>query len=312
MKLEKNKIVFAAVLAVIFIFLISYSMMVMGDDESENENLEQTLVPDLDENQKEYDSKLDAINDLKEVRENNAPSIYDEKLLDSTGLYNPDLPELEKERIVDSIYNAGKIQYSDKKYRNLGQKKVVKKSAQQIDSAEIKREQKIQAKELGLEHQLFFAASPKPNEVSIIGNTDEMIYVVVDGDQVVKANTRLRMRLTKSATINGKLMPKNTPVFGFISFQPNRALIEIENIKHHPTKLKAFDLLDGSEGIYVQNNFRSEATTEVLDDVIGDINIPTVPQVGGLTQVFRRRNRSVKVTVLNNYKLILKPKLQGL
>lgn len=309
MKIEKNKIVFAAVLVVIFIFLISYSMLVMGDDESENENLEQTLIPDLQENQKEYDSKLDAINDLKEVRENNAPSIYDEKLLDSTGLYNPDLPEIEKERIVDSIYNANKIHYSDKKYRNLEQKKVAQKQKQQIDSAEIMREQKIQVKELGLEHQLFFAASPKPNEVSVIGNTDETIYVVVDGDQVVKANTRLRMRLTKSANINGKLMPKNTPVFGFISFQPNRALIEIENIKHHPTKLKAFDLLDGSEGIYVENNFREEATREVFDDVIGDINIPSVPQVGGLTQVFRRSNRRVKVTVLNNYKLILKPKL---
>ncbi|MFD2588557.1 conjugative transposon protein TraM [Croceitalea marina] len=309
MKVEKNKIVFAAVLVVIFIFLISYSMMVMGDDESDNENLEQTLIPDLDENQKEYDSKLDAINDLKEVRENNAPSIYDEKLIDSLGFYDPDLPEREKERIVDSIYDAGKIQYSEKKYQNLGQKKVAQNNIQQIDSAEIRREQKIEAKELGLEHQLFFAASPKPNETSIIGNTDATIYVVVDGDQVVKANTRLRMRLTKSATINGKLMPKNTLVFGFISFQPNRALIEIENIKHHPTKLKAFDLLDGSEGIYVQNNFRAEATTEVLDDVIGDINIPTVPQVGGITQVFRRRNRSVKVTVLNNYRLILKPKL---
>ena len=271
MKVEKNKIVFAAVLAVIFIFLISYSMMVMGDDENENENLEQTLVPDLDENQKEYDSKLDAINDLKEVRQNNAPSIYDEKLLDSTGLYNPDQLT--------------------------------------IDSADIKREQQIEVKELGLEHQLFFAASPKPNEFSIIGNTDESIYVIVDGDQIVTANTRLRMRLTKSATINGKLMPKNTPVFGFISFQPNRALIEIENINHHPTKLKAFDLQDGSEGIYVENNFRAEATREVLDDVIGDINIPSVPQVGGLTQVFRRSNRRVKVTVLNNYKLILKPKL---
>ena len=298
MKVEKNKIVFAAVLAVIFIFLISYSMMVMGDDENENENLEQTLVPDLDENQKEYDSKLDAINDLKEVRQNNAPSIYDEKLLDSTGLYNPDLPELEKERIVDSIYNAGKIQYSEKQYQNFGKKKVAQKNTQQIE-----------VKELGLEHQLFFAASPKPNEFSIIGNTDESIYVIVDGDQIVTANTRLRMRLTKSATINGKLMPKNTPVFGFISFQPNRALIEIENINHHPTKLKAFDLQDGSEGIYVENNFRAEATREVLDDVIGDINIPSVPQVGGLTQVFRRSNRRVKVTVLNNYKLILKPKL---
>ena len=309
MKVEKNKIVFAAVLAVIFLFLISYSVMVMGDDDSENESLQQTLVPDLEENQKEYESKLDAINDLKEVRETNAPSIYDEKLIDSLGFYDPDLPEREKERIVDSIYDAGKIKYSQKRYQNLGQKRVVQQTAPKVDSAEVKREQKIEAKELGLEHQLFFAASPKPNELSIIGNTDETIYVVVDGDQIVQANTRLRMRLTKSATINGKLMPKNTPVFGFISFQPNRALVEIENIKHHPTKLKAFDLQDGSEGIYVENNFREEATREVLDDVISDINIPSVPQVGGLTQVFRRSNRRVKVTVLNNYRLILKPKL---
>ncbi|MAG86184.1 MAG: conjugal transfer protein TraM [Flavobacteriaceae bacterium] len=306
MKVEKNKIVFAAVLAVIFLFLISYSVMIMGDDENETENLEQTLVPDLEENQKEYDSKLDAINDLKEVRETNAPSIYDEKLIDSLGFYDPDLPEREKKRIVDSIYEAGKIQYSEKKYRNLGRKKVAQKNVQQIDSAEIIREQKIQAKVLGLEHQLFFAASPKPNDALIIGNTDETIYVVVDGEQLVQANSRLRMRLTKAATINGKLIPKNTPVFGFISFQPNRALIEIENINHHPTRLKAFDLQDGSEGIYVENNFRAEATREVLGDVIGDINIPSVPQVGGITQVFRRSNRRVKVTVLNNYRLILK------
>ena len=97
MKIEKNKIVFIAVLAIVFIFLISYSVMIMGDDDNENDNLEQTLIPDLEENQKEYDSKLDALNDLKEVRENNAPSIYDEKLIDSLGYYDPDLPEREKE-----------------------------------------------------------------------------------------------------------------------------------------------------------------------------------------------------------------------
>ncbi len=309
MKIEKNKIVFAAVLAVIFLFLISYSLMVMGDDESENKNLEQTLVPNLEENQKEYDSKLDAINDLKEVRENNAPSIYDEKLIDSLGYYDPDLPQREKERIVDSIYSAGKIKYSESTYQNLGESKIAQKKIQKTDPQEIKREQKIEAKEMGLEHQLFFASSHKSNDISIIGNTDETIYVVVDGDQVVKVNSRLRMRLSKAAMINNRQMPKNTPVFGFISFQPNRALIEIENIKHHPTKLKAFDLQDGSEGIYVENNFRTEATNEVLDDIIGDINIPSVPQVGGITKVLKRNNRSVKVTVLNNYQLILKPKL---
>lgn len=307
MKVQKNKIVFAAVLAVIFIFLISYSVSIMGDDGSENENLKQTLIPDLEENQIEYDSKLDAINDLKEVRENNAPSIYDEKLIDSLGFYDPDLLENEKRRIVDSIYDAGKIQYSEKRFQNLGQQKVTQKLTK-IDSSEIQRDLKIQAKEMGLEHQLFFAATPKPNELLILGNTDAKIYVVVDGDQVVKAKSRLRMRLTKAATINGKTILKNTVLFGFISFQPNRALIEIQTINHHPAKLKAFDLQDGTEGIYVENNFRAEATNEVLDDVISDINIPTVPQVAGITKILKRSNRNVKVTVLNNYKLILKPK----
>lgn len=309
MKIEKNKIVFGSVLAVIFIFLISYSVMVMGDDESENKNLKQTAVPELEQDQKEYDSKLDAINDLKEVRETNAPSIYDEKLIDSLGIYDPNLPEKEKERIVDSIYSAGKINYSEKSYRNIGVKKAVTKVAKVIDSVEIKAEQKIDAQEMGLEHQLFFASDPKKSAISISGTTDAMIYATVDGKQVVKANSRLRMRLTKAATINNKHVPKNTPIFGFISFQPNRALIEIENIQHHPTNLKAFDLQDGSEGIYVENNFRAEATNEVLDDIIGDINIPTVPQVGGITKILKRNNRNVKVTVLNNYKLILKPKL---
>jgi len=309
MKVEKNKIVFAAVLALLFIFLISYSLMIMGDDDSENENLEQTLIPELEQNQKEYDSKLDAINDLKEVRETNAPSIYDEKMIDSLGFYNRDLPEMEKERIVDSIYGAGKIKYSTASYKHIGKKRTVPKREKEIDSTELKMKQKIAAKELGLEHQLFFAAAPKKNQMSILGSTDKMMYAVVDGNQVVKDNSRLRMRLVQDAMINNKKVPKNTPIYGFISFQPNRALIMIENIQNHPTSLKAFDVQDGSEGIYVENNFRADATNEVLDDIIGDINIPSVPQVGGITKVLKRNNRKVKVTVLNNYQLILKPKL---
>ncbi|WP_031428450.1 conjugative transposon protein TraM [Flavimarina sp. Hel_I_48] len=309
MKIEKNKIVFAAVLAVIFLFLISYSVMVMGDDESGNENLIETSVPKLEEDQKEYDSKLDAINDLKEVRETNAPSIYDEKLIDSLGFYDADLPEREKERIVDSIYSAGKIKYSEKSYRNIGVKKAVTKVAKVVDSAAIKAEQKIAAKEMGLEHQLFFASDPKESDISVSGTTDAVIYAVVDGDQVVKANSRLRMRLTKAATVNNKRIPKNTPIYGFISFQPNRVLIEIENIQHQPTMLKAFDLQDGSEGIYVENNFRAEVTNEVVGDMVDDINIAGVPQVSGFKKIFQRNHRNVKVTVLNNYRLILKPKL---
>ena len=306
MKIEKNKIVFGAVIVVIVMFLVSYSLLIMDKDENENLPMKDTLVPALKQETKDYESKLDAINDLKEVRETNAPSIYDEKLIDSLGYYDTELTEKEKERIVDSIYELGSTRYS----AVIGQKSIPERqfstSTPKIDIGEIEKTREIEIKEMGLEHQLFFASSP----IQRIHDTEEeaelVLYAVVDGNQTVKTNSRLRMRLTQSAKINSKWIPKNTLVYGFISFQPNRTLVEVENIAHHPVKLKAFDLQDGSEGIYVENSFRAEATNEVLDDIIQDINIPSLPQISGITKVLRRNNRNIKVTVLNNYKLILK------
>ena len=315
MKIEKNKIVFISVLVVIVIFLVTYTLMITGEDEEHHENLRQTEIPDLEEKSHEiYDSKLEAIDNLKEVRDKNAPSIYDETFLDSLGYYDIKLLEKEKERKIDSIYELGKARQAQ--IANLTQTRLTSppensspsliKTVPKVDTAEIEEKREIEAKEMGLEHQLFFASAPKEAKDRITSTTDKEIKVVIDGTQVVKANSRLRMRLAQPASIGDKFIPKNTPVFGFVSFQPNRVLIEIENINKHQTSLKAFDLEDGSEGIYIENNFRAEVTTEVLDDVIGDINIPSVPQVTGISKVFRRNNRNVKVTILNNYKLILK------
>lgn len=305
MKIEKNKIVFASVLAVVVLFIVAYSYMIMSDDDSERENLKQTTVPEIGNEQEEYSSKLDAINALKEVKETNAPSIYDESLIDSAGFYDPDLIDKEKQRIVDSIYNSGRIQYSKKPYRS-DASMIERKDKAQIDSILPKTKMVISTKEIGLEHQLFFNSNPSKDPKRNISETNIRIYAEVAGTQVVKKSSRLRMRLTQDAEINGKLFPKNTPLFGFISFQPNRALIEIENINHQPVKLKAYDLLDGSEGIYIENSLRAEASREVVDDIIQDINISGVPQISGIKKVFQRNNRNIKVTVSNSYKLILK------
>ena len=315
MKIEKNKIVFISVLVVIVIFLVTYTIMITGEDEEQQENLRQTEIPALEEeSQQTYDSKLEAIDNLKEVRDKNAPSIYDETFLDSLGYYDTELLEKEKERKIDSIYELGKARQAQ--IANLTQTRLTSppensspsliKTVPKVDTAEIEEKREIEAKDMGLEHQLFFASAPKEAKDRITSTTDKEIKVVIDGTQVVKANSRLRMRLAQPARICDKFIPKNTPVFGFVSFQPNRVLIEIENINKQQTSLKAFDLEDGSEGIYIENNFRAEVATEVLDDVIGDINIPSVPQVNGISKVFRRNNRNVKVTILNNYRLILK------
>ncbi|AVR46505.1 conjugal transfer protein TraM [Christiangramia fulva] len=309
MKIEKNKIVVGSIIAITIIFLISYTIMITGDDQKEDNNLKQTTVPELREDPPSYDSKLDAINDLKEVRETNVPSIYDEKLMDSLGYYDAELPEKKKQHVIDSIYFLGERRYAEVSTVAARSKKSIPRKVQSTDTSATREEMKIQAKEMGLEHQLFFASNPKSNNIATSETTDSEILAVVDGTQVVRANSRIRLRLYQDATIGNKPVPKNTPIFGFVSFQPNRVLIEIENLKHQPTALKAFDLQDGSEGIYVENNFREEATTEVLDDLLGEINIPSVPQVSGIGKLLKTKNRNVKVTILNNYKLILKPGL---
>ena len=307
MKLEKNKILIIGVIICVILFIGVYASILLGDDEAPTLDSNQIPVPRLEDGQKEYESKLDALNDLKEVKQTNAPSIYDERLLDSMGVYDPDLLDKEKMRMVDSIYSQGRINYSENAYRNETPKVPFKVIDSKTDSLRLELVPTITTKEIGLEHQLFFASDPKENMQKPL-KTDLFIPVVVDGTQTVKTHYRLRMRLMKDAILNNVRIPRNTLIYGFVSFQPNRTKIEIENINHQSVKLKAFDLQDGSEGIYVENSFRADATREVVDDVIQDINIAGVPQIGGVKKIFQRNNRNIKVTVLNNYQLVLKPK----
>lgn len=314
MKIEKNKIVFVGVILCVVLFIVSYTVIVLGGEEEPTIENNQIPVPELEDGQKEYESKLEALDDLKEDRQTNTPSIYDERLLDSTGVYDPDLLEKEKMRMVDSIYSQGRIDYVDRGFRKRPVKTIVSPQKKEnkfivekdaTDGIE-ENETKVAAKELGLEHQLFFASHPIENEIWHARNTDALIYVRVDGTQTVKTNSRLQMRLIRAAYINGTLVPKNTPIYGGVTFKPNRAIIAIDNIDHRPVKLTAFDLQDGSEGIYVENSFREEVTNEVLGDMVDDINITGLPQISGVRRIFQRNQRSVKVTVTNNYELILK------
>lgn len=310
MKIEKNKIVFATVILCVVLFIGSYSAIVLGDEEEPTIENNQVPVPKLEDGQKEYDSKLEALDDLKEERETTAPSIYPDHMVDEKGYFNPHYMEYEKQRIIDSIYNRGNINFELGTYRKPIEnterpESEIKEEAQTAPDTTTGTE--TNTMELGLEHQLFFASNPLENENLITLNTDAFIYVRVDGTQTVRNNYRLQMRLIKNAHINGIAVRRNTPIYGFVSFKPNRTIINIENINHRPVKLKAFDLQDGSEGIYIENSFRAEARQEVVGDVVDDINIVGVPQISGIKRIFQRNNRTVKVTVTDNYLLILKP-----
>ena len=210
--------------------------------------------------------------------------------------------------MIDSIYSQGNIDYTNSTYRQEQSAPLTPASSQNDTLSEKidKKEREAAAKEMGLEHQLFFASNPKENLNTLSQNTDGQLYVQVDGTQTIKQHYRLRMRLSRAALIDGKQVPKNTLLYGFVSFKPNRTLLTIEHINGRPVSFEAYDLADGSEGIYIENSFREEVRRQVIGDVVDEIEVPGVPQVSGIKQLFRRSNRQVKVTVLDGYQLLLK------
>ena len=117
MKLDKKKIVFGIVILLVLVFMVVYAMLFLTDGGNAGAQLDQPLVPALETIQKEYASKLEALDDLKEVKTNDAPSMYDEKYLDTTGVFDPDLIDAEKAKMVDSIYRLGRIDYTQGSYR---------------------------------------------------------------------------------------------------------------------------------------------------------------------------------------------------
>ncbi|SMG52459.1 conjugative transposon protein TraM [Arenibacter troitsensis] len=309
MKIEKNKIVFTSILLCILLFITAYAVLVLDSEQGQELEADQIPVPEIMNEQKIYDSKLDAINDMKTARPTLAPSVYDEDLLDSTGLYDPELLDKKKMQLVDSIYKQGQMRYSKRTGKTLNGDTLSRFQSRHIKTEKTdeyigEKEIEVASQTLALEHQLFFDSHPIETIGS--GNSDPIIMVRVDGDQTVKADQRLRMRLIKDAKINNVLIPKNTRIYGFVSFKPNRTLIRIENIDHLPVKFKAYDLEDGSEGIYLRNNFRAEATNEVVNDIVDDINITGMPQIKGVRKVFQRNRRSFRASISDNYKLILK------
>lgn len=315
MKLEKDKIVMVLIIASVVLFIVSYAIITFGKKEEATFNNNRVLVPKLEKKQKQYETKMEALEGLEEDRQLNAPSVYNDRLLDNMRYYQPQQDSIRKQHMIDSIYSLGQ-----KRSRSLAAlRRLEDTHSHRSNKATIsankntitinKNEITVDAKELGLEHQLFFASNPKNN--SIIGKyeTDAQIFVQVDGTQTVKKDFRLRMRLLKEATIRGYHFPRSTPIYGFVSFKPNRTMISITHVNNKPVKLKAYDFEDGDEGIYIQNSFREEVRQKLGGDLVDDIDIPGVPQVSGIKQLFRRNNRQVKVTVMDNYQLILKSKL---
>jgi len=305
MENRKHKMVFLGVILVVVLFLGSYTYLVIIEEEDEAA-ISQPTLPEWQETDIDYDSKLEALDALKDERPNEIPSAYPEHMMDEKGYFNPDYMEYERQRIIDSIYATERFKRPEQLNSFGNPNKKIPNSKQgsdgisKVEAATVVPVTSIQ--ELGLEHQLFFTSKPATR------HSELMIPVEIMGNQTLKKDHRVQMQLTESVTTDEKRFPKNTRVWGTVSFKPNRVLISVQQLGKLTLELEAYDQQDGRPGIYVENSFRAQAATEVVDDVVQDINIAGIPQVRGLKSIFQRSNRNVKVTLLDGHQFLLKSK----
>ncbi len=318
MKVKHKKWVFIGVIGAMILFIGGYYLFLLREDQG-SKGTQETKVPELKQEIPQYTERKEAVDYRKEERQRTAPSVYEEDYFDSLGRYDTTLLNKRKQRIVDSIYALGRIEYSSVVYQDslenqrplvpLSKDWILTEKVSQVKRRQRKKDVKAEHKtkvidlqKEALNQQLFFASEP----VSNIKVDSSSLEVVVEGTQVIRTHDRLKLRTLTEGFINGQLISRNTVLYGVVSFKPNRVLLSISNIDHKPIKLLAYDYDDGLEGVYIQNSFRAEASREVLGDMVEDISVPGIPQVKGIKKVFQRSNRNVKVTVLDGYRLLLK------
>lgn len=299
MKTSKNKIVFGGVLLVILLFLVGYTYQILGDN-LEAQTLSAPTLPRWEESGESFETKKEAVDAIRDEREKHLPSPYPDHMIDEKGYFNPDYMELEKNRIIDSIYDQEDFRIS-----------APSTSVESSESRALKYEGNMSSQvltsattseELGLEHQLFFASHSGGRNSKVIATAQIL------GTHTLRKDSRVPLKIARNAGDNQKRVSVDMVAWGRISFGANRVYITLSELGGKPVALEAYDLQDGLRGIYLENSFRAEATSEVLRDAASSINVPGLPQVRGLKNVFRRRQQNIKVTLLDGHTFYLKSK----
>ena len=304
--MSKNKIVFISILICIVLFIVGYSIMIFGDDDSEPMELSAVPLPALEKERKQYNSKIEAIDDIKIERTYLPPALYEEDLTDSTGSLLSDLEVLQKEILVDSVLTIRTMDYVEKPIRPQTKRTEPEaKDDHEEHSIEINNGIKDR-------HHDFFNQVP---EIEILEEApkfhkDEFIRVKVHGGHKLKDRYRVTMHLVESAKMNHEIKPKGTLIYGIVNFSQNRMFVKVTNIDLRVVSLEAYDSFDGNKGVYVITNIiraNEGASGELLGDVVDQVNVPGVPDFRGIRSIFQRKTKMRYVKIPDGLEFILRP-----
>ncbi|HEV7378942.1 MAG TPA: conjugative transposon protein TraM, partial [Dyadobacter sp.] len=153
----------------------------------------------------------------------------------------------------------------------------------------------------------------------LIAKDDNALRAVIDQDQTLLSGSTVKIRLTTDAYISGRLIPKDSFVYGTASVNSERVLISIKTIRLENSifqvSLSAYDL-DGILGIYVPGAIEREVTKQSAAQQIQSLSIASLdPSVGAQAAsagiqaaktLFSRKVKLQQVHLRAGYQILLK------
>ena len=143
-----------------------------------------------------------------------------------------------------------------------------------------------------------------------------LISAVIHNDQVISNGTKVKLRLTEDIVVDGVSVPRNSFISGIATFSKTRMSIALNSVivgnNIIPFNRVVYDK-DGMEGIYLPDNFKSEAASDATSDAAsgamsvigGPIGAAGIAMSVGKNLVRKSIQRQT-VTLKSNYKIFIK------
>lgn len=294
----------------------------------------QLLEIQENEDDKVNQAKVDSLfndEELTSAQRNIHSKIYDGNYGSGHKLENDEVADNESFNIEDSKARVKEVndkinQNRKERYKQM-QQLYGKELMPDMEDEKPKEEKEKVAENNGIEQSV-----PKPrkkgfntlNSSNDIENRD--IKAVVHGTHKdLTNNSVVKLRLLDAVSINGVKIPRNSFVYGKVSFANSRVQISVDNINYQnkvlPFKGQIFDQ-DGSQGIHVPDNAINDATKDGGGRTVSGIST-TISGTGVFGQIASKMASNAagtvkdavvskinknKVTISDNYLVTIKMK----
>ncbi len=147
------------------------------------------------------------------------------------------------------------------------------------------------------------------------------VRAVVHGDHKnMKAGSIIKLRLLENLVVDGVTVPRNTFVYGKLSFGNGRGTIKIQNINYRNKILQfkgtVYDS-DGFEGIYVPENIVSDTKNKAASAAIDGVDVKvgskskiinsTISSLGNVIKnAVQGSIKESKISISSNYSVTIK------